>query len=171
MRRPKRRRVFSDSSHVRFLAGGRIARAPFLTPAGCDTIVALSEAQAAEDGGWRGEDGYVQATVDLEVDRAPLLRAWLRRVDLIARVGQFLRRAGHAPPGGGRAIHALDDLFVVRYDAEAAARGSGQRALTEHVDGGDVSFMLALSDAADYAGGGTEFAALGGDTGVARCRL
>ena len=47
MRRPKRRRVFSDSSHVRFLAGGRIARAPFLTPAGWTCIVALSEAQAA----------------------------------------------------------------------------------------------------------------------------
>ena len=78
MRRPRRRRVFSDSSHVRFLAGGRIARAPFLTPAGCDTIVALSEAQAAEEGGWRGEEGYAQATVDLEVDRAPLFiyHAW-----------------------------------------------------------------------------------------------
>jgi hypothetical protein len=50
-------------------------------------------------------------------------------------------------------IVALDDCFVVRYDADAG----GQRELAPHVDGGDISFMVALSRSSGYTGGGTEF--------------
>ena len=45
----------------------------------------------------------------------------------------------------------FDDLFVVKYDA------AFQKELVRHFDGGDVSFMIALSSTTDYDGGGTQF--------------
>mmetsp|Transcript_18547 Transcript_18547/g.35327 ORF Transcript_18547/g.35327 Transcript_18547/m.35327 type:complete len:137 (+) Transcript_18547:149-559(+) len=49
-------------------------------------------------------------------------------------------------------ITAMDDVFVVRYAAEA------QNALEMHTDAGDISFMVALSAPdLDYGGGGTYF--------------
>lgn len=55
---------------------------------------------------------------------------------------------------GGQSIVALDDCFVIKYNASGPG---GQRALEKHVDGGDLSFMVALSDRARYTGGGTAF--------------
>lgn len=46
---------------------------------------------------------------------------------------------------------------VVKYSAAA-----GQRGLLSHVDGGDLSFMIALSESSEYVGGGTHFEALPG---------
>jgi hypothetical protein len=51
----------------------------------------------------------------------------------------------HATPTG------FDDMFVVKYDEKA------QKDLVKHFDGGQVSFMLALSSRSDYEGGGTKF--------------
>lgn len=51
-------------------------------------------------------------------------------------------------------ITAFDDVFVVKYDARA------QQGLLEHVDAGELSFMVALSDSSDFDGGGTYFQGL-----------
>ena len=93
----------------------------------------------------RAGSQYAQATTDLEVDSAPDVRRLVLSRGLMPAVrAAMLASHGVAPV-------ALDDLFVVRYDAEE------QRDLVRHVDAGDVSFMLALSDRAAYSGGGTAF--------------
>jgi hypothetical protein len=42
-------------------------------------------------------------------------------------------------------------MFIVKYSMDC------QKELVKHVDGGDVSFMIALSNKTDYEGGGTKF--------------
>ena len=49
---------------------------------------------------------------------------------------------------------SFDDLFVVKYDAEATG---GQRSLAEHYDDTLLSFSVLLSDPAVFEGGGTRF--------------
>eukprot|EP01047_Picozoa_sp_COSAG01_P083352 COSAG01_NODE_17403_length_1154_cov_1.830332_2_plen_103_part_00 len=85
---------------------------------------------------------------DLEVDRVPSVRAWLVRAGFMHRVEEHYHRAHRAR------IYALDDLFVVKYDASGSSQlgtaggaavraAAGQRGLSEHVDAGDISFMVA----------------------------
>lgn len=65
--------------------------------------------QMCEDhAGWSAEssDKYSQATVDVEVDCVPRLKAWVLRHELLRRVSDRCLE-GHA-----KEIYALDDLFV-----------------------------------------------------------
>ena len=167
--------------------GGAIASVPNFAPAElCRELVARCEAaggfEAEAPAGSPGDAAaprYEQATTDLEVDspRASAVRALLLQSGLVREVSRAMR-ATH----GGVSPTAFDDVFVVRYEAAAAAAaaaaGSGaevggapQRSLVRHVDGADVSFMLALSargggggGGEDYEGGGTAFDVLGGTT-------
>ena len=148
----KRRRLVEPVTHgpTRLeLGGGRaICALPFLAPEACREFVALCEAHAAELGGWSKELAvrYPQTTTDLEVDRAPALRRWLLRAGVMNRV------RAHFAAAHGAQLHALDDLFVIKYDAR---KGGEQRELRPHRDAGDLSFMVALSARSDYTGGGT----------------
>jgi hypothetical protein len=67
-----------------------IASVPsFASPAACDQLIAL-----AEQTGFGREavgSGYSQATVDLEVDSSPAVRAYLLEKDFIATVSQCMR--------------------------------------------------------------------------------
>ena len=131
-----------------------LAAAPFLSRSGCESIVALCEAHAASAEGWSKELAvrYPQTTTDLEVDRVPALRRWMTAAGLMPAARDHYRAAHGAP------LYALDDLFVIKYDATG---GGAQKELIPHRDAGDLSFMVALSERADYAGGGTHFTALG----------
>ena len=120
----------------------------FATPMLCNELVDLCESV----GFGKEQDAarYTQATVDLEVDAAPRVQSFLRTRGLVHAVAScMLRTHGHVPA-------AFDDVFVVKYDTQQ------QRELERHVDAGEVSFMLALSPRASYAGGGTEFDVLAG---------
>ena len=57
-------------------------------------------------------------------------------------------------------------MFVVKYDAV-----NGQKSLERHVDGGDVSFMLALSPRSAFTGGGTTFDVLASGSSSAPLHL
>lgn len=96
----------------------------------------------------RAQNGYEQATADLEVDSHPVVSAWLRAAGLVPAVSAAMLATHGVRPA------AFDDIFVVKYHE------AQQRALPRHVDAGEVSFMLALSSRAAYDGGGTAFDAL-----------
>jgi hypothetical protein len=133
------------------LSGGRaICALPFLAPEACREFVALCEAHAVELGGWSKELAvrYPQTTTDLEVDRVPALRHWLIEADVMPRV------RAHFAAAHGAELHALDDLFVIKYDART---GGEQKELQPHRDAGDLSFMVALSARCEYTGGGTHY--------------
>ena len=123
---------------------------PFLAPEACREFVALCEAHAVELGGWSKELAvrYPQTTTDLEVDRVPALRHWLIEADVMPRV------RAHFAAAHGAELHALDDLFVIKYDART---GGEQKELQPHRDAGDLSFMVALSARCEYTGGGTHY--------------
>ncbi|GMH87417.1 hypothetical protein TrST_g13309 [Triparma strigata] len=113
-----------------------------VNPSTADAIrTAASEQTFVSDSNLR----YEQATDDIEVDKSPAIQALLLRHSIPALIRAAVRKYN------GATVTCFDDVFVVRYDA------SKQRALKSHVDGGDVSFMLALSSRADYEGGGTKF--------------
>lgn len=111
----------------------------------CQELVNICEAC-----GFRQEANadYVQATVDLEVDSAPEVREWLLSRNLVSTVKKCILST-HCVD-----IIGFDDVFVVKYDATSCL---GQSELRLHVDGGEVSFMLALSSRDQYTGGGTYF--------------
>ncbi len=107
--------------------------------------------EACAESAWSAAT-YQFGTTDLEVDAHPRVRRVLRDAGLVPAVSDAMARAFGFRPSG------FDDLFVVRYDAVR-----GQKELRSHQDGGDISFMLALSERSAYDGGGTRFAALGPD--------
>ena len=133
---------------LRYHGGGAITQAPLLTPHACATIRGLADADAAAGGGWGSGDDYAYATRDLEVDKAPRLKAYLAAIGFVDALRRRVLRAH------GATIGAFEDAFVVKYEA------TSQRALTDHVDAGDVSVMVALSDPSSYEGGGTTFGGL-----------
>ena len=139
---------------VRYVAeaeGAPIVSSKLLAPAVCDEIVRLCDAHVLS-GADPHRTGYASvanedfATEDVEVDTAPALRAYLCSIALLPAVERIF-----ASTFGRTRIYACDDVFVVRYDAKR------QRELARHVDGGDLSFMVALSPPSSYVGGGTLF--------------
>ena len=118
----------------------------------CNDLIALCE-QAQFSTEQEGSS-YTQATVDLEVDSAPTVRSWLLSRQLVHCVSRCMRATHGVVPV------AFDDVFVVKYDATGSGLGC-QRDLELHHDGGDVSFMLALSPLSAYSGGGTRFEVFG----------
>lgn len=119
----------------------------------CEKLIRLAEEEGFQVG--EGGDGdadldYPQATVDLEIDKAPTIRKYLIKHRLVHVLSKAMMLTHGKRPIG------FDDIFIVRYLAEE------QRQLIRHFDGGDVSFMLALSPRNSYDGGGTKFDALGG---------
>ena len=142
-------------SHVRFVAEGPalepIVHSSLLTQEACCEIVRLAEEHASQPAvtGWSSVSGEEFATEDVEVDAAPALRSFLLSIGLIPAIERIFAAVFAKP-----CIHGCDDLFVVKYNAAIC----GQRELALHVDGGDCSFMVALSArGVDYGGGGTHF--------------
>eukprot|EP00873_Tetraselmis_striata_P021620 jgi/Tetstr1/441884/TSEL_030094.t1 len=130
-------------------AGAAIASLPGFASAGmCQALVGLCEADGFQSGTADRENGYEQATADLEVDSHPVVSAWLRAAGLVPAVSAAMLATHGVRPA------AFDDIFVVKYHE------AQQRALPRHVDAGELSFMLALSSRAAYDGGGTAFDAL-----------
>lgn len=116
----------------------------FASPKFCKELIKI-----AENVGFNGAQNkkYTQSTVDIEVDGAPSLKKFiLAKTKLIVPLTQAFNiyKKGMKP-------YAFDDLFIVKYDANI------QRELVKHYDGGEISFMLALSERFDYTGGGTKF--------------
>ena len=111
----------------------------------CDELISLCESE-----GFRSEKSsdYSQATFDLEVDSSARVREWLIEHKLVPKVSACMMSSHSTCPV------SFDDVFVVKYDATVTG---GQQGLEWHVDGGDVSFMLALSPRDMYTGGGTGF--------------
>lgn len=91
---------------------------------------------------------YTQATVDLEVDKSPVIREWLIQHSFIETVSSCMMLSHCLFP------ISFDDVFIVKYDADLV---HGQRGLKWHFDAGNISFMLALSPKESYCGGGTAF--------------
>jgi hypothetical protein len=123
---------------------GAIAVVPnFLLTEECNEIINLCE----RAGLYSRDDSsaYEQATFDIEVDKCQDLQQLLRVKEFISAIQPYILSVF------GTYITAFDDMFVVKYDAEC------QRELVRHYDGGHVSFMLTLSPAAAYTGGGTHF--------------
>ena len=115
----------------------------FLSPTQCDSLVATCEsAKFSQDSNHKE---YTQATVDLEVDRCPAVRDLIVGMGIAPKISEAIRVYC------GQDVTCFNDLFVVKYNAKE------QRALENHTDAGDVSFMLALSSRSSYKGGGTEF--------------
>ena len=119
----------------------------------CAHIIKLCEEE--KDCAWSARGDYAQSTVDMEVDKLPKLCRYLRspEVSLPSKLTSIYKSVYHA------SIASLDDVFVVRYSAASDKEGikNGQTGLRSHVDAGDVSFMVALSEWSEYSGGGTFF--------------
>jgi len=144
--------IYLPKRKLRYHGDGDIVSSEFMTPGGCRYLIQLCE-QHAE---WRSDSAavYAYTTVDLEIDKAPAVKAWCQGVGLLVKVSARVAQAH-----GGFPLTALDDLFVVKYTASGEI---SQQELPRHVDAGDLSFMVALSALGeDYDGGGTGFDVLG----------
>jgi len=154
--------VVSEADRVRFwvlnwkkkvdltLWDSKMLRLSLFSRAACEMLVRQADVFARQSGGWKGESPseYREATVDLEVDKMPKVSSMLRQWGLVGHLSEIFRCFY------GQDLLAFDDVFVVRYSANEE---SGQKQLVGHVDGGDLSFMIALSSQEEYTGGGTWF--------------
>jgi hypothetical protein len=138
---------------------------------------------------WSDRGDYTYSTVDMEVDRHLPLKQWLLKNGFVERLQQeFRQRYGVKivsfddmfvvkystscnldKNSSGRAKYRCStpdanvSLTMTADDATAASSAT-QSELRLHVDAGDISFMLALSEgesavgsAPNYSGGGTFF--------------
>ena len=126
----------------------------FLTHVACEHLRDLCEgAWPSSSSSSSSSSSYSFSTEDVEVDRCPALRQYLCNVDFMAAVAGLIQQSH------GSTITALDDLFLVKYDASG-----GQVELKRHQDSGDISFMVSLSPPDAYQGGGTGFELQGADS-------
>ena len=127
--------------YLPFMPGGILVTRDCIPPEQCEELIATCESCSfCKD----PNPAYTQATLDIELDRQPLVAEKVKELGIIAKLTMAVK-AFH------RAVTCFNDVFVVKYDADQ------QRELERHTDGGDVSFMLALSSRDAYEGGGTEF--------------
>ncbi len=117
-------------------------------------LVALAEQWAAEHAGWETSRHRAYKTTDVDVavcggGLLALCNAHLERRILPLMAARF---------GFPAADLAVEDLFVAKYSAAAGK----QRALGEHRDGSELSFVITLNSPQDFGGGGTRF--VGGTT-------
>ncbi len=125
----------------------------FISRSCCESIIKLCENHAALSNGnkWENDDvsRYEQATCDMEVEKNPQLVAYLNKIGIIHTIDRFYQLHHN------QTINSFDDVFVVKYQASGSDVKSE---LPEHIDAGDISFMIALSEGGvDYEGGGTYF--------------
>ena len=140
--------IVTRPRHIRFIEGNSIVTATAVCTSGqCEEIIRICERFSASCGGWRNDDQaeYAQKTIDVEVEKIKELVDYLNKIEFLPALN-FLYQLIY-----GNVIDSFDDLFVVKYD------NVRQRELVEHFDGGDITFMIALSRRSDYDGGGTFF--------------
>ncbi len=124
----------------------------FLSSICCDAIITICEDAASTPGeaSWENDSVsyYHQATCDMEVEKNLVLASFLKQIGLVDHIDRVYNM--HY----GRRINSFDDFFVVKYAAEGL---DSKSELPDHIDAGDLSFMIALSKREDYEGGGTFF--------------
>lgn len=124
----------------------------FLSIGCCEAIITMCEDAASNSGEavWENDpvSYYHQATCDMEVEKNPKLVAYLNQIGLVESVDRLYKMHYN------RQINSFDDVFVVKYQAEGL---DSKSELPDHIDAGDLSFMIALSKRDDYDGGGTFF--------------
>jgi len=114
----------------------------FLPPSVCSHLISLC---AFPPPSTSTPTDYPQATHDLEICRHPGICEYLNEREVMARIGGVI----HA--NFGQAPACYDDVFLIKYSTDH------QKELISHVDAGDVSFMIALSEREAFEGGGTRF--------------
>lgn len=120
-----------------------------LAPDECASVVKWAEAQAKADGGWATTRHYEAPTTDIEVQRIARILPWFNRLLEVDIFPLLASRFPALAPDGAKWLR-VNDAFVVRYDA-----AGGQVGLPPHRDESALSMTIALSDVADYEGGGT----------------
>ena len=118
----------------------------FATSYFCTELIKLAEKIGFET---TKDTTYKQKTIDLEIDQHQSLKNYiLSRTNFIS----YLTTNAFNVYDKNMNPYAFDDMFIVKYDANM------QRDLVKHYDGGEISFMLALSERhKSYEGGGTKF--------------
>jgi hypothetical protein len=115
-----------------------------LSPEECNALIQEAEAFTTSQG-WSKSRHRDYSTTDVDVSRCPTLltlcNAHLQHTILPALASLY-----------GFQLHELgvEDMFVAKYEM------SGQRALVQHRDGSELSFVIALN-CKEYEGGGTLF--------------
>ena len=119
-------------------------------------LIALAEQWASEHAGWETSRhrAYKTTDVDVAVCGGGLLA--LCNAHLEGRILPLMAARFRFPA----ADLAVEDLFVAKYSADVGQ----QRALGEHRDGSELSFVITLNSPADFRGGGTRFI-VGGTAG------
>lgn len=134
--------------HLRFIEGTAIVTtSSFLKSVQCEEIISICERFSICSGGWGDEsqEKYAQKTKDLEVENVKELVSYFNKIEFLPALNLLYQRIY------GNLIVCFDDFFVVKYEY------AKQSELVEHFDGGDITFMIALSNRSDYDGGGTLF--------------
>ena len=157
-----------------------------LSRSDCERVVALAEEHARGRGGWRSDRHTMYRTMDIDVRDVPpmleLLNARLRSrimpvmaamfgvrpTDLMLEDLFVAKYSVPTPtltptptPGGGEGQAATKKRKLQSSSGSTASSAASstrhQAALKAHRDDSELSFVLLLNDAADFAGGGTEF--------------
>jgi hypothetical protein len=74
----------------------------------CNKLIKL----ANKSNNWTSKNDYAQGTVDIEVDRVPIIRRWLRKTCKFMILLQTIYKSLY-----NQTIISFDDLFIVKYDA------------------------------------------------------
>eukprot|EP00123_Amoebidium_parasiticum_P021486 comp68249_c0_seq1/m.48066 comp68249_c0_seq1/g.48066 ORF comp68249_c0_seq1/g.48066 comp68249_c0_seq1/m.48066 type:complete len:353 (-) comp68249_c0_seq1:124-1182(-) len=114
---------------------------PFLTPEECDYVIAET-LKVTNVSGWTVDRHSAYPTNDMPIHNITTVSEFMNK-KLIERLYPFIQEKY------GGWYTWLADGFVVRYTSHV------QASLDEHVDGGDMTFNLMLSDLNDYESGGT----------------
>jgi hypothetical protein len=108
--------------------------------------------------GWQTTRHATHPTTDFSLHDAPHI--WAVCAPIVAAVVLPALRAAFfaaGDPGAGAGLE-VDDLFYVRYDADAPG---AQTELEAHRDASLLSFSVAMSSPDDFVGGGTRFVGSG----------
>eukprot|EP00747_Dinoflagellata_sp_TGD_P219659 gnl/TRDRNA2_/TRDRNA2_91752_c0_seq1.p1 gnl/TRDRNA2_/TRDRNA2_91752_c0~~gnl/TRDRNA2_/TRDRNA2_91752_c0_seq1.p1 ORF type:complete len:320 (+),score=43.45 gnl/TRDRNA2_/TRDRNA2_91752_c0_seq1:17-976(+) len=134
------------------------------SPAFCKKIIALAEKRNR----WTNKSSLGVKTYDVSLDELQFSDKEANKVnDFVARLAHFIQETflQKSKLDGAlnknkvpydEAVVLKGTPFVIRYDASGDHAGLGR-----HKDNSDVSFIVLLSDPADFGGGGTQFDALG----------
>jgi hypothetical protein len=137
-----------DTSYPALWQAHTITR--LLTPAQGGKLISLAEQWASANGGWMTSRhrAYKTTDIDIAVCGGELLQMCddLLEKCVLPRMAGMFRFA--------KSELAVEDLFLAKY---SASKGE-QRALGEHRDGSELSFVITLNDPSkDFSGGGTRF--------------
>ena len=126
--------------------GAAHVRRRFLPAADCRAIIDAAE----QHGQWETGRHKNYPTPDIPAHKLPAPARARVEAGVVPRIVAFMRRAYRLEDAAADHIKPYD-IFVVKYEP------SGQSHLDYHRDVSELSFVLTLSDAEDYEGGGTRY--------------